>query len=173
MAKLFDQILRGAVPSAASRIIVSTAAGVAGWASALPAGFVDSDAIATGSVTSDKLAAAEAWHYVGDTGQPAFLNGWENAGSPFVAARFRKLIIGYVYLQFAVRGGAVGSAMWNMPSGPVDYRPDANIQHPCGHFNGSVHDTGILNIDKDTGAVTVYELNNTRWMLGGLLYPTR
>jgi hypothetical protein len=61
----------------------------------------------------------EAWHGIGDGGEPAFENGWRNypTGEP---ARFYKDTLGIVHLSGEVMSGVHDSTMFTLPSG---YRP--------------------------------------------------
>lgn len=67
------------------------------------------------------LAAGESWHYVGDTGEPAFGTGWANTtGVGYPAMSFRIRESGIVDLAGAVQGGADESTVFVIPDG---YRP--------------------------------------------------
>ncbi|MGV9206349.1 MAG: hypothetical protein ACOC44_20270, partial [Promethearchaeia archaeon] len=57
-------------------------------------------------------------HYVGESGEPSFQNGWENYGGDFSKAAFWK-IGNMVYLQGLIRNGS-NDVMFTLPSG---YRP--------------------------------------------------
>ena len=73
------------------------------------------------------LAAGEAWHYVGEAGEPAFGSGWANAAADRNLA-FRIREAGIVDIQGYIENTNAPSA----PSSPafftlpVDYRPSAD-----------------------------------------------
>lgn len=66
----------------------------------------------------------EDWHYVGESGEPAFENSWANA-SGLTAAAFRIREAGVVDLHFAVQDGT-SPKIFTLPEG---YRP-SNITGP-------------------------------------------
>ncbi len=83
--------------------------------------------IATGAVTSTKLAAAEPWHIVGTVGEPAFQNSWVNTalGVTPLSLRYRKDVAGVVHVAGQIKDGTVSPTIG---SGavfilPVGYRP--------------------------------------------------
>lgn len=64
----------------------------------------------------------EAWHYVGEVGEPAFLNGWTNVtGEPKTAFRLRES--GVVDVHLTVQSGTPGYPIFTLPTG---YRPSNN-----------------------------------------------
>jgi hypothetical protein len=63
----------------------------------------------------------EPWHYVGDTDEPAFLNGWSNDDPDFLPLAFRLHEDGEVDLQGNISGGSTG-VIFTLPAG---YRPSA------------------------------------------------
>ena len=78
-----------------------------------------------GQMTAAGIAAmfaGEPWHYVGEAGEPAFENGWENVpGDTNLAFRIREP--GVVDLHGAVQSGTPGAAIFTLPEG---YRPTAD-----------------------------------------------
>jgi hypothetical protein len=71
---------------------------------------------------TDYLSAPDTgWHYVGASGEPAFLNSWVNYdANGWTKARFRKDALGYVHIEGLVRSGANPSTIFVLP---VGYRP--------------------------------------------------
>lgn len=62
----------------------------------------------------------EPWHYVGESGEPAFENGWVNiSGQPAAAFRIREA--GVVDVYFTVQSG-ISAEIFTLPEG---YRPSA------------------------------------------------
>lgn len=62
------------------------------------------------------------WHYVGDTGEPAFQNSWANSGGTYAPMRFRYLptqdsATGApgIEIQGSVTGGTSGTAIFTLP----------------------------------------------------------
>jgi len=76
------------------------------------------------------ISAPEAWHTVGDPGEPAFEGTWVNEGTPFQDMQFR-LEGDRVRLRGVVQSGGSGSAIFTLPAG---YWPPADIKF-C--FNGT------------------------------------
>ncbi len=79
--------------------------------------------------TANALSPGEAWHVVGATGEPAFLNSWaQYPESPVVA--FYKDHEGVVHLKGVARNGSE-AAVFQLPPG---FRPAANLtsQFPVG-----------------------------------------
>lgn len=88
------------------------------------------------------------WHYVGETDEPAFENGWANVGGgDAVPLRFR-LIIGpakgstqpkkSLEIQGDVTGGADGTVVFTLPSAyrqdysvPLSSHDDTGTYVPC------------------------------------------
>lgn len=62
----------------------------------------------------------EDWHAVGDPGEPAFENGWDNLGSPEAPVSFM-LCRGWVHLRGGFAGGADDTTVFTLPAG---YRPE-------------------------------------------------
>ena len=82
-----------------------------------------------GTYPNPTLRAAEAKHYVGAAGEPAFQNGWTNVGGNFHNASFYKDRSGVVHLSGAVTGGTYGFAVGN----DIFHLPSAYT--PCGVSN--------------------------------------
>lgn len=105
----------------------------------------------------------EAWHYVGNTGEPAFQNSWANVGSGAVPMRFRRIagpIIPAVNidsaqtaieLQGAVTGGSAGTTIFQLPDG---YRPSYTL-----HLAACDH----------TGAFAVFTIKTDGEVVGGFV----
>lgn len=63
----------------------------------------------------------EAWHYVGDTDEPAFENSWDNAGVDQAALAFRIREGGAVDIEGVLDGSAATlTTVFTLPEG---YRP--------------------------------------------------
>lgn len=79
------------------------------------------------------LPKVEAWHVVGDPGEPAFKTGWANfseAGFNPAPLRFRKDELGDVVIEGFVKspgGEGVGRDIFILPAG---FRPDFLIPFP-------------------------------------------
>ena len=64
----------------------------------------------------------EDWHYVGEAGEPAFQNSWDNAGGGEVSMAFRIREGGAVDLEGVVDGSAATlTTMFTLP--PATGRP--------------------------------------------------
>lgn len=86
-----------------------------------------SDLVTNGAAAIQALAEAldtalvgEDWHTVGDTGEPAFANGWA-LGDGSALVQFRKDACGTVYLRGLLAVGTLGAAAFTLPAG---YRPE-------------------------------------------------
>jgi hypothetical protein len=83
----------------------------------------------------------DTWHAVGGSGEPAFQNGWANAGlgtDPANAA-FTKDATGVVHLRGQISGGTVSpsrslGAAFTLPEG---FRPPSDVYFPALTTNGS------------------------------------
>jgi hypothetical protein len=72
---------------------------------------------------SVEAVADTAWHTLGAAGEPAFMNGYANYGSPFGPVKFRKLATGLVVLDGLVQCPATAPGITPMFALPVGYRP--------------------------------------------------
>jgi hypothetical protein len=101
-------------------------------------GAVGSSEIANGAVGAQQLAAPEAWHTVGAAGEPAFQNGWGNAGGLFATnAGFMIDQDGVVHLRGQVAGGTVSPIENPVFTLPVGYRPGGDRYFFALTTNGS------------------------------------
>ena len=83
------------------------------------------------------VAAPEAFHLVGGSGEPTFLNGWTAVGGSS-APGFYKDPLGIVHLRGAVQGGTANNgATGNIFVLPEGYRPAANQQFTGGDATGT------------------------------------
>lgn len=90
-------------------------------ASAVGPSGVNTDALQNGAVTRAKRELPEVWHYIGDPGEPAFLNGWSNydasathGGATYQHAAFMKDNEGTVHIRGLVKGGTIGQPFFNL-----------------------------------------------------------
>ncbi len=80
------------------------------------------------------LAAGEGWHYVGESGEPAFENSWQNSSSDLPNLAFRIREAGIVDIYGVVNNGASGSTVFTLPAG---YRPSGPAVFPSVRVGGS------------------------------------
>jgi hypothetical protein len=79
----------------------------------------------SGTYPHPGLAAPEAWHEIGASGQPAFQNGWTNLAPDFATtAGFYKDPFGVVHLKGVIGSGTVATAAFTLP---VGYRPSKEV----------------------------------------------
>ncbi len=97
------------------------------------------------------------WHYVGDTGEPAFLNGWTNYGGSGGSAKFRKDAAGNVFISGLIKSGTVTLTAFTLPDG---YRPSELVIFAV-QSNGSL---GRMDIDS-VGNVLVVSGSNSYFSL--------
>jgi hypothetical protein len=101
--------------------------------------------------TANTVAAPEAWHEVGTSGQPGFLNSWENVkislGAFPETVAFYKDQDGIVHLRGDAISGTSGTAIFNLPPG---FRPTSRrfIREPvaCGGASGTDCEKGASSI---------------------------
>jgi len=74
----------------------------------------------TGSYPNPTIRPSEAWHEVGQVGEPAFENSWHNyAAGSIETAAFYKDIVSVVHLKGYITGGTA-ALVFTLPAG---YRP--------------------------------------------------
>jgi hypothetical protein len=76
-----------------------------------------------GDMGGNATVPMDTWHSVGNSGEPAFTNGWVNYGG-YPALQFRKDPFGKVQLRGAVKNGTLGTSIFTLPLG---YRPPAGV----------------------------------------------
>lgn len=102
----------------------------------------------------------EDWHYVGESGEPAFGTGWSNASSSYPAMAFRLREAGIVDLVGSITTDATGTTdLFTLPSG---YRPASGRLA----FMSCIRDRSFaisaqLLIIRDTGVVNVLETESS------------
>ncbi len=117
--------------------------------------------------SANSIVTPEAWHEVGTSEQPSFLNSWANVAGPIhpETAAFYKDHEGVVHLRGAVTGGGSLSVIFQLPAGD---RP-ANgqfIRVPVGCTGGTgcPNDVASVIIAGSNFAIPVYE--------GGVIAPS-
>lgn len=100
--------------------------------------------------------SGEAWHLVGDAGQPAFQNSWANIENGFALAGFYRDPIGRVHLKGVVGGGTAGTVVFTLPAA---YRPPQNLAFAVAAGIGG---PALENVDVDSNGnvLTVGSVNN-------------
>lgn len=124
------------------------------------AGGADPSFIAAELIASSVGVAPEPWHFVGATGEPAFLNGWTNNSGGYEPTRFYKDPYGQVHVQGHILAPAsgMGIAVFVLP---VGYRPANAIEGSSVMFTGGSNTIGRFQISATTGEVRVYSTTNT------------
>lgn len=83
----------------------------------------DASSIAWGAwVASQGNTDDVNWHIIGNTGEPAFQNGWTNYGGSWETAGFMRRG-GVVYLRGLIKSGATAVPIFTLPAG---YRPSSD-----------------------------------------------
>lgn len=123
------------------------------------------DAIKNEFPLSRKDLAVEPPHLVGDTGEPAFQNGWVNFDTTaWTAARFWKDPMGVVHLEGLIKSGTVGAGT-PVFTLPVGYRPGSGVLFP------TVSNAALGRVDvAPTGQVSVAIGNNAYVSLSGISF---
>ena len=98
-----------------------------------------------GTYPNPTLAPIEAWHLVGATGEPPFLNGWTNFGGGFSTMGFAKDSAGFVHLKGSISGTNFSpSDVFVLPAG---YRPGENLFVPiAAQRNAYIYTTGDVQV---------------------------
>lgn len=115
------------------------------------------------------IGGIEAWHEVGEAGEPAFENSWENYGGVYTTAAFMKDPLGFVHLKgFIAKGVTTNSTpVFTLPAG---YRPSAASHFSSMSIYGAtLSSTTFIRIDPD-GAVLVYYAQNEWLTLDGITF---
>ena len=107
----------------------------------------------------------DSWHYVGDSGEPAFLNDWENAGLSWTQnMRFKKDMAGNVHIQGQIKNGT-DYDVFQLPAGYVN---STDISIPIYGRDPSTGDPAIgyaliygTPRGNDAGMVRVINYNNS------------
>lgn len=110
------------------------------------------------------LLTANNFVNVGDTGAPAFQNGWVAYGSSYGKVGYWKDPFGFVHLKGLAKSGTINTNIFTLPPG---YRPYERKRYMA-VSNGAV---GILDVLTD-GSVLPVTGNNTYFQLDGLYWPT-
>ncbi len=102
-------------------------------------------------------AVSEPFHIVGESGEPAFENGWANVGFSLAEASFYKDPLGVVHLRGAVEVNAAGNSatVFTLPPG---YRPANSYEFPIAPL--SVGTTGRLTVFPE-GKVAAWCMEDT------------
>jgi hypothetical protein len=93
----------------------------------------------TPPISFQALGADANWHFVGDPGEPTFLNGWENWGDPYGGCAFMIDAFGRVWIMGRVKNGTLNTVVFVLP---VNYRPPKRQV-----FASAISATGWVQID--------------------------
>jgi hypothetical protein len=114
------------------------------------------------------VAAADSWHSVGATGEPAFANGWHNSTAPDRPAQFRKDALGQVVLRGYVTAGTGGTTAFTLPAG---YCPTAQVA-VASMSNGWVQVSPACNVTASSGTWGAATMDAVRFEPSGYTDPT-
>lgn len=70
------------------------------------------------------IGQVEEWHEIGNSGEPAFENSWDNTGGVYETAAFYKDPFGRVHIKGRIDTGSAGTTAFTLPA---NYRPAATI----------------------------------------------
>lgn len=103
-------------------------------------------------------AEGDGWHYVGESGEPAFGTDWSNVGSPWPALAFRMRQPGIVDVVGSITAASTTAAdVFTLPEG---YRPTEQCFMPLIRNRSGVK-SGQLAIVNDTGGVNFSDSGNS------------
>lgn len=113
----------------------------------------------------------DGWHYIGDPGEPVFLNGWSNyssEGDTYTRASFKKDAAGNVHLRGMINSGTDGSDAFFLPEG---YRPETTETQSI--FDAiSNQAQGRVDVRAD-GGIHIQSQSNPAWVsLDGIIFPS-
>lgn len=89
------------------------------------------------------IKGPDHWHYVGEAGEPAFENSWENYGSGNQVTRFKKDASGVVHIQGHVKNAVPANVLFTLPTA---HRPDNYLSLTVAAKTGSA---GIIGVEND------------------------
>lgn len=150
------------------------------WTCQVPTDSAGSAGSADVPVTTTGLTAlltGEDWHYVGDTGEPAFSDGWSNVGSPWPSMAFRMRGGGVVDLVAVITTSATFEVVFTIPAA---YRPLGSRRVPIpytrsrsGTLSARMGDIELSGVLTATGANTVGDIVyiNTSYFIGNADAP--
>jgi hypothetical protein len=122
----------------------------------------------TGNYPNPSIAPPEAWHVVGDPGEPAFMNGWSSFGLIIGNApvSFLKDRAGFVHLRGSGAGGS-SPCVFTLPLG---YRPalDEGFANTTQNGGGSVG--GRVNVGSDGLVCFTFGFGNVVAPLSGITF---
>lgn len=137
--------------------VVSTRASVSLYLGTIT--FDTDTVLQTASVAAQPL---DAWHMIGNPGEPAFQNSWVNfalVGDTTVShAGFRKDPQGRVWLKGVVKTGTIGQPIFTLP---VGYRPPEDVR--LATFNSMVRITSAGLVYAHVGSNTDFYLDNAQF----------
>ena len=130
----------------------------------LPVRF-DANGAFSGPVTyTSWTLKSEAWHIVGNNGEPAFLNSWTNYGAAptYSQVAFYKDPVGVVHLKGLLKSGTLTASAFNLPAG---YRPAEN-------YNVGVAANAAFGyvLISANGAITPWTGSNVWFSLDGISF---
>lgn len=104
-------------------------------------------------------------NYIGQVGQPAFVNAWVNFGGSYEGAGYLRTVDGFVRLFGVIKSGTVGNSAFTLPPG---YRPTTLKTLP------TLSNNAIGRVDIDTaGVVTPQTPSSNVWVvLDGLTFKS-
>lgn len=108
------------------------------------------------------FAALETSLIVEDWHAPTLLNGWVNAGAPYLNAGYRKDPFGVVHLRGMVITGTVNTVLFTLP---VGYRPSASM-----YFTITSAASVARLLIEATGNVTITQGSSTWTSLNGVTF---
>ncbi len=118
----------------------------------------------------------EDWHFVGDTGEPAFQNSWTNLNSDNHRLGFRRNRDGTVWVYGTIAdGSAMDSLIFTLPEG---YRPASQfLAETPGARNNNVQQT-YSRIDITTSGTVTHRAwssgtapTGTNWLAIDIVFP--
>lgn len=111
------------------------------------------------------VTARDAWHTVGDSGEPAFEHSWVNYNAAAnMVARFKKKD-GFVYLSGFIKSGTIDQSAFTLPAG---YWPSARVILTTLSNNA----IGRVQVENDGRVVPATPSTNTWVNLDGLFFTT-
>lgn len=129
---------------------------------------IEFDTETVSNVSSSAAQQMEAWHTVGNPGEPTFTNSWVNYGDPFATAGFRKYLDGRVALRGSIKSGTLAQSAFTLP---VGFRPPKALRYNSAVTAQAAAAWQQINIYPD-GTVVCWGDSNVILSLDGIEFDT-
>jgi len=121
-----------------------------------------------GDAFLNEYKSESQWHNFGDSGEPAFQNGWGDYGNGYSPPGFIRIASNVVMLRGLVAGGTPGAGTGVVATLPEQFRPsNHHLTATC--CNGSPN-FGTIYVSSSTGEVRVNTGSGTWTSLDNIIF---